>query len=185
MSTGHRLQAGVTLIELLIALAVMAVLMGLAAPAFHRLTVHTSLNAAQVDLLQGLRMARLEAVNADTRTVMCPTRDGRHCRAGIRWGRGWLIAYDRDHDGAPDGMPIHVHRGLTADAVIIGSKGRQRIHYHANGSAPGSNVTLTFCSNSTEVGGIGLVVSNSGRIRRGMPDAANLARCRQRALAQQ
>lgn len=183
MSSGHRLHMGVTLIELLVALAVMAVLTSLAAPAFHRLSRHTALGVAQNDLLAGLRTARTDAVESDTRTVMCPSRDGRHCRAGIRWSQGWLIAYDRDHDGAPDGVPIHVHEALSKGTVIIGSRGRQRIHYHANGTAPGSNLTLTLCNDAS--GADGIVVSNSGRIRRGVPDSAHLARCRQDALAQQ
>lgn len=168
---------GFTLIELLLTLAVAAVLCALAAPPLGRMLAHGRVDSAQLRLVTAFHEARIHAVEARAPTLICPSRDGRHCSGSRRWGRGWLVAFDGDRDGKPDGAPLS--RGRAAAGVtILGSRGRVRVRYQPDGTSPGSNLTLVVCDPAQPgAGTTGIVVSNAGRIRRGHPDRTAQAHC--------
>lgn len=172
---------GVTLIELLLVLAIMAVLGAMALPPCARLLQRDAVRSGQRALVIALHEARLQAVRRDTRVIVCPSADGSRCGHSRHWGRGWLVAVDADRDGQPDGR-ILLRGHAPKQVAIVGSRGRPHVRFRGDGAAPGDNLTLTVCSSARHVGAAsGIVVANSGRVRRGRPDAAARARCRQLA----
>lgn len=89
-------QRGFTLVELMIALAVTAILVSIAAPSFQTsiekrriLTINDSYSA-------GLRLARSEAVARSRTITVCPSNDQSTCSG--TWSDGWLIFIDDDKD---------------------------------------------------------------------------------------
>lgn len=170
MPATHRLNPrcrtrGVTLIEQVMALAVLAVLVTLATPPMAGLLARNRLGTAQLDLMAGLRHARELAVTRQQPVIVCPSTDGAHCRESTRWEAGWLVAEDRDLDGQPDHGALLVHQGAPGDARVLGSAWRYRVRFRPDGSAPGSNLTLTVCTRDTRQPAVAVVVSNAGRIR--------------------
>ncbi|RDI99747.1 prepilin-type N-terminal cleavage/methylation domain-containing protein [Dyella solisilvae] len=81
---------GVTLIELLIAMSVLAVLAMLAAPAFHDTVGRHQLSAAADALAADLTYARMEAMQRATFVSLCPSRDGVRCSDDSSYGQGWM-----------------------------------------------------------------------------------------------
>ena len=168
---------GITLIELLLVLALLSILYALAAPSFARLLARTAISNAQNALATAFHEARLRAVEARIPTVICSSADGRHCNGGAHWGRGWLLGYDRNRDGQPDGRVLS--RGQAGNGVtIIGSSSRVHVRYQPDGSSPGSNLTLVVCNTAhPEATASDIMVANSGRIRLGHPSATAVSRC--------
>ena len=168
---GRRRRArGVTLIEQVMVVAIVAVIAGVACPSLAGLLRRQRLQVAQWDFIAGLNYARSEAVMRQTRLVFCPTRDHRHCSEETRWEGGWLVGLDRDHDNQPDSAPLRTGENY-AQLIIQSSEGRRHVTFLPDGTAGGSNLTLLFCSVSQTQAPLRVVVSNSGRVRGAKPDA--------------
>lgn len=169
---------GFTLIELMMTLAIGAILLMLAAPSLGNLIAHTRMATAEGTLAGSLHHARAAAIMHNKRVVVCPSNDARHCLSSDEWQRGWLIANDADHDGQPDtGAPaIALLPALPEGTRVITSTGRTRVAFHPDGDAAGSNARFTIC-HARQHDGKSVVVSNSGRVRIEAPDPDHLQRC--------
>ncbi|HET6432141.1 GspH/FimT family pseudopilin [Dyella sp.] len=175
---GHRAQAGVTLIEQIMALAVVAIVASIAAPSLGGLMARSRLQSMQTDFIAGLNHARLTAVTRGVTTVFCPTDDGQQCNGSNVWSGGWLVGEDRDADGQPDGRPLYAGSSMAKHVVVRSGTGRYRVRFHADGTAPGSNLTITLCSPDNRQPPLNVVVSNAGRIRGAPASGPQAAACR-------
>jgi type IV fimbrial biogenesis protein FimT len=175
-ASGRRRMRGVTLVEQVMAVAVLAILASLATPSLASLVRRGRVQSAQMDFLQALGYARGEAIMQRTRVVFCPTQDQLHCSATNHWQGGWLVGVDRNRDNQPDAAPLRVG-AAHAQLSIQSSMARQHVAFLPDGSANGSNLTLLFCSLGHAREPLGVVVSNSGRVRGSRPTAAQAATC--------
>jgi prepilin-type N-terminal cleavage/methylation domain-containing protein len=88
-------QLGFNIIELMVAIAVLGVLMGVGVPAMQELIQNNRLTT-QINLLStSLALARSEAIKLNERVVVCASSNGTDCANGITWDRGWVIFVDR------------------------------------------------------------------------------------------
>jgi type IV fimbrial biogenesis protein FimT len=158
-------QAGMTLIEQIMVLAIVSALTSMAVPPIHRLLNRSQLQVAQLDFIAALMHAREAAVTSGRRTLLCPSRDGSRCSGAMRWDDGWLLAHDRDGDHQPDGTPLYVGHAYKAGLTILSSVRRRYVRFDPDGSASGSNLTLIFCSENPAEQALSVVVSNAGRVR--------------------
>lgn len=171
-------QHGFTLTELLVGLAIAGILAMIGAPAMGSLLARTQDANAEAAIAGALRHARTAAVMHNARVLVCPSRDGHHCRPGDVWQQGWIIAQDVNHDGQPDAdVPlIAVHAATPPGTAVITSVGRTRIAFHPEGDAAGSNADFTIC-HARERRGKSVVIANSGRVRLGAADRQHLQAC--------
>ena len=171
---------GFTLIELLMGIAILAVMLTLAAPSYGKLIGRTHGRAAHDEIDTALNLARLTAVSQVKHVVVCPSTDGQQCAATTQWQHGWIVFSDLDHDGAhsADEPVIRVAQAQPAGVAILSTVGRQRVTYQADGSASGSNVTLTVCDRvaGTE-NATSLVINQAGRVRSAKATAAAATAC--------
>lgn len=169
---------GFTLTELMIALAIAGILAMIGAPTMGHLLARTQNANAEALVANGLRHARTAAIMKNTRVLMCPSADGRHCHPDDDWAHGWILARDADHDGQADAaVPVIASQAaMHAGTRIVTSAGRERIVFHPDGSAAGTNARFTIC-HAREPGGKSVVVSNSGRVRLEAADARHLQTC--------
>ncbi|WP_243041624.1 GspH/FimT family pseudopilin [Dyella sedimenti] len=82
---------GFTLIELMVTLAVVAVLAIIAVPNFRDAIHRSAVSSASNALLADLSYARTEAVNRGQAVSVCPSTDGTSCNAGTAFDTGWII----------------------------------------------------------------------------------------------
>lgn len=83
---------GFSLVELMVTLAVLAILTMVAVPGFRDTIRRSRVSAASNALLADLRYARTEAINRGQLVSLCPSNDGSNCTAdGSAWDTGWLV----------------------------------------------------------------------------------------------
>lgn len=174
---GHTGQFGITLIEQIMALAILAVLVSIAAPSLGDLVSRNRLQSTQMDYIAGLQHAREAAVMHGVPVVFCPSSDGEQCQASSTWDQGWLIGEDRDGDYQPDHQPLYTGASSDTRLHVRSSPGRYRVRFHPDGSAAGSNLTLTMCLEGQGERGLSVVVSNAGRICGDRPTKTQTSAC--------
>ena len=87
---------GFTLIELMVTVALLAILVTLAAPSFQEMTNRNNLVSGTNEMIALLQNGRLEAVRRNERVEVCPTSNGSTCSGTNDWRRVVM----RDRDGA-------------------------------------------------------------------------------------
>ena len=101
-ATGRAQRAGgVTLAELLVVLAIAAVLLGMAVPALSDMLQAYRLRLAAADFLGAVELARGQALARGQKVLVAPSA------ATLDWADGWTVFVDRDGDRRPgDGDDI-------------------------------------------------------------------------------
>lgn len=118
-STSIKHEQGFTLLELMTALAVAAVLIAVGVPQLRDLTIQQRITGAAQDLHVDLALARNEAVTRATNVTVCPSTDLATC-TNDGWGNGRLTFIDANANGVVDAGELVVKQsaplatGLTA-----------------------------------------------------------------------
>lgn len=93
-----RKQQAFTLVELLVALAIAALLTGLAYPAFTDLIARVHATSRVNDLVGIIRFARHAAINGGRWVTLCPAVE-ESCANSANWESGIMVFEDRNRDG--------------------------------------------------------------------------------------
>ena len=110
--------SGFTLLEALVTVAVIAVVIGAAAPAYGTWTDRQRVESSAARLAATLGAARADAIRFASPVALCASADGASCAGG--WADGWLAFRDDDRDGAPDADEPVLRRGeATGGGVAI------------------------------------------------------------------
>ena len=177
----HSGHAGFSLVELLIATAVLGVVVGIALPSWRWAVGASHAASTQSSLYDTLTSnLRLSTVYAEN-VVLCASHDGHSCSGSTQWEGGWISFLDRDKDRAPGaGEPIVGRQPALGfdDVRLLSTSGRTRIVFQPHGGVnAGSNVTFTLCDARGPARASAVIIANSGRMRLGTPSAAAAAAC--------
>jgi type IV fimbrial biogenesis protein FimT len=85
---------GVTLLELMTAMAVLAILASLAIPSFASIVRNSQIAGQSANLVQALNLARSEALKRGVRVSVCAAATNDACAATPAWDGGWLVFAD-------------------------------------------------------------------------------------------
>ena len=154
-----------TLIQLMLALAIAAVIGSLAAPAMSELVARQRIDAAAHELVAHINLARLQAVTHAERVILCPSTNGAECTGLNRWDVGWIVFRDRDGNHRPDKDADLLRVGTALKRLEVDSAGRILIRYQPDGTAGGSNLTIKLCDPERPEIARAVIVSNPGRPR--------------------
>lgn len=159
--------SGLTLIELLVTLAVLAIGLTMGVPAMHGLIEAQRVRAVMFQLASDMAMARSTAVTRRSQVVLCPGTPEAGCRSDSQWNGGWILFEDDDKDRQP-GSAADVLRVVQPlpDGLMVSSS-RNYLRYQRDGRSANSNLSLRICTGG-QLRGL-LVVNNSGRTRSERP----------------
>ncbi len=176
--TKHR---GFTLVELMITLAVIALLTGVAAPAMARFIDNARLHAATQQLASELARARNHAITHQQASYFSLQRDG------VDWCFGWGANRDCRCRATPTestcttgtGENTQTHRFQSGDYPAIhlrlpgANRSERRLRFSpVRGTATAASIVLSNRHSEQHV-----IVSPLGRIRRCTVGATGYARC--------
>jgi len=122
---------GFTLIELMVAVTVAAILVGIAAPSFRNLIVSNRLNALSTEMVDAISFARSESIKRNSPIVFCraASATATTCASGSSWSH-WVILSGTDvlRRGEINtyNSTLRVASDLTNDRVVFGGDGLAR-----------------------------------------------------------
>ena len=92
-------ERGFTLLELLITIAIAAIVLALAAPSFSAMLMNNKLTAQSGGLNAALNYARNTALSQNINVQICPVGALNSTTCGTNWASGWMVV--RDPTGTP------------------------------------------------------------------------------------
>jgi type IV fimbrial biogenesis protein FimT len=175
----HRIR-GFTLVEAVIAMAVMGLLVGAAVPAWSSAMESAHAMSAKAALVETLTRSISHAALAGSEVVLCPGAAG-GCRDTVDWSKGWIAYADIDgnRQRGPYETLLQAQPPLAGKAHLRSTIGRTRVVFQPNGGNAGSNITFTLCDGRGAAQATTLVLANDGRLRAGKPTHAAAEACLQ------
>lgn len=142
---------GFTLIELMVALAVLAILLGLVAPSFSNVMLGSKLASHASSLVASAQLARGEAIKRNIQVQLCSSANGTSCASSGGWEQGWIVKVGTE--------VLLYQQSLPTDLKIIQTEGGLSLNFHPTGVGS-DRAKLTICR-SNPVGSQERVVSIS------------------------
>lgn len=145
---------GLTLVELLLVLAISAILLCASLPALGEFVSNYRLRLAAADFLGAVELARNEAIAHGGKVVLAPTADS------LDWADGWTVFVDRNGNRRPDAgdeiLMRHppIHAGIAVDMAFGGQQGPPYLAYNSagKGCAHGNSRAPRFGTVSLRLG---------------------------------
>ena len=163
MQYHKRKNSGFTLIELMVTIALTAIILTQAVPSFNALVQNNRLISEKNEFISALNLARSEALKRGVRVTVCASDDQTTCNTN-KWEKGWIIFSDRNANVALDAGTgvclatedclIRVSTGLSDGNTLAARKsgataGTGFLQFTPRGAVDAA-ATFTFCDRRGE-----------------------------------
>lgn len=155
---------GFTLIEMMLTVAVLAILLTIGVPAFGGLIDNQRLDSSANSLMRSVQFTRGEAARRNQHVTMVPL--DRH------WHRGWVVFIDADNNGRYDNGEVILREEHPAATTRIHANANiaNYLRYNSQGESELLNGgfqsgTFSFCANKADAQGRQVIINRVGRAR--------------------
>lgn len=163
----YKKQQGITLIELILALAIVSILLGSGLPSLNSF-IEKSRIVSQVNYLHSiLQQGKSVAVTDRKFVTLCPSDDGKTCSKD--WSDGYILFLDKNRDRKLDldetllSQHSIEHEEISLRWAAFGIK--SSLQWHQTGITNHQNGYFEFCYKDRPKLSRALILSKSGRIR--------------------
>jgi len=111
----EKTQTGFTLTEVLMVVAIVAIMLSIGLPSYKYITNAYRMSAEINSLVGDLMYARAEAIKEGQPVALCVSSDGQTCSGATTWASGWVVFPDPTGGGSADvpGSILHVQAAFT------------------------------------------------------------------------
>ena len=156
-----------TLIELLITIAIIAIITTLAVPQFQQDLMKKEVQSSQIKLSHAIQMARQYAMSQANHVVICSASSHTSC-SNDSWSQGFVVFVDINNNRQIDtneSVLLSEHLNLKYGSLKWGSLNSNNLSFIPHTGLPlGSNGTFSYCAQKTQFS-YSLVVSQMGHSR--------------------
>lgn len=154
-----------TVVELMIVIAMVAILMALAAPSFSNFVKNDRLTTQINTLVGHLAYARSEAILRAQQVGLCASSSGTACTGA--WSEGWLVYVDSDNSGGYNAATdeiLRVNQALSGNNALTSTLGTNFLYDNRGYAATGTG-SFSLCDDRGVSHAKMIVISNTGRVR--------------------
>ncbi len=180
-------QSGITLLETLAVMTIVAILLGIGVPSFKYVTSANRVAAEVNGLLGDMQFARTEAIKEGQTVGICASTNSTSatpvCAPTTQWQSGWIIYADLNGDGILDNNEpvLRAQAPFTGTDTFAASGGVTSVSFNREGFAtnlPAAVVTLTLHLSGTYTSAIAvytrcLAISTIGTLATQTPGTGN------------
>jgi type IV fimbrial biogenesis protein FimT len=146
-AAGRHASRGVTLVEILVVMGIVATLMTIGIPSYKYVTNANRISAEINGLLGDLQFARSEAIKEGQTVSVCVSSDGASCLAAdTAWNKGWIVFSDVNGDGnlqtAGGDLLLRAQRTFSGADTFNANNSIAAITFNREGFASVTNGTL-------------------------------------------
>ena len=155
---------GFTLIELMITIAIVAIVLTLGVPSFQETIRNNRLITTVNDFISSLNLTRSEAIKRGIRVTLCKSVNGTSCNtSSTGYQQGWIIFVDPNGNATVDSgeQIIRVYAAIAGINLTGNTNVINFVSYVANGMTTQSG-TVTICIAPK---GYNIFISGAGRVR--------------------
>lgn len=164
---------GFTLVELIVTIAVAAILVTVAVPSFRVFVQNSRISTQTNDLISDISLARSEAIKSGANASLCTSTVGTSCDGGGSWTIGRLAWTDTNNNNALDAGEIRRFRELaTGGNALYISVATDPLTF-TNRGAPSGGGALIFsvCDSRGNAFGRDVTINPLGQARASGPPA--------------
>lgn len=175
----RKAQTGFTLVELMVVVALLAIVTTLAVPSWRALQTRNAIRSLVNDYTLSLYFARSEAVRLNSPVTLCPSNDGATC-TNSALENGWVVFVGLRDAVAPDLLQDTMPRTLirtrfsAANNAVVG----RSITFLPNGRPLGNfmGTTIQVCPDLAAMNAMSrdMVINRTGRVRVDTPGVCNI-----------
>ena len=109
----RRQGAGFSITELMVVVAIVAILLGIGIPSYRYITNSYRMSAEVNGLLGDLQYARAEAIKEGQTVTACVSNTGTSCTGETDWATGWVVFSDPTAGQTVTAGVLRVQKGFT------------------------------------------------------------------------
>lgn len=144
---------GITLIETMVVVALVAILGGIAVGPFKGMLDRNRIAGEITGFVGDLQYARSEAITRGVPVSVCPSSDGVSCASSNVWHGGWAVFVDADGSGVIVSAAdvLRGRKAWNAGDTFVATPGVTRITYGRDGFSLSLPATVTFQAHASPV----------------------------------